>query len=167
MPTLYIMVGVAFSGKSTLSRKIAEYTNATLVSQDALWFEKEKELKLEDNSNNWKIIMALCEERMRSELSKGKSVVYDNTSLQFNERENLRNLAKSTNATAKVVYLDTPEEIQEKRWAENLLSNNRHNVEQKWIDKARTDLEIPQATEAPFIYTPDADIEDFLVRLTT
>lgn len=47
MPTLYIMCGVGFSGKSTLAKKIAEHTGAMLVSQDALYFEKEKELNLD------------------------------------------------------------------------------------------------------------------------
>jgi len=40
--TLYIMCGVGFAGKSTLAKKIAEYTGATLVSQDAMYFEKEE-----------------------------------------------------------------------------------------------------------------------------
>ncbi len=47
MPKLYIMSGVGFSGKSTLAKKIAEYTGATLVSQDGLFFEKEKEWKID------------------------------------------------------------------------------------------------------------------------
>lgn len=47
MSKLYIMSGVGFSGKSTLAKKIADHTDAALVSQDGLFFEKEKELGID------------------------------------------------------------------------------------------------------------------------
>ena len=43
MPKLYIMCGLAFSGKSTLARKIAEHTNSKLIAFDKLWVEKDKD----------------------------------------------------------------------------------------------------------------------------
>src|SRR3990167_7901222 len=57
---LYIMCGVGFSGKSTLAKQIAEHTGAVLVSQDALFFEKEKELNLDqDSDEKWRMILAV------------------------------------------------------------------------------------------------------------
>lgn len=43
MTNLYIMCGLAFSGKSTLARKIAERTGSRLIAFDKLWVKKEKE----------------------------------------------------------------------------------------------------------------------------
>lgn len=46
MSKLYIMCGLAFSGKSTLARKIAEHTNSKLIAFDKLWVEKDKDQHL-------------------------------------------------------------------------------------------------------------------------
>ena len=43
MSKLYIMCGLAFSGKSTLARKIAEHTKSKLIAFDKLWVEKDKD----------------------------------------------------------------------------------------------------------------------------
>ena len=39
MPTLYIMVGAGFAGKSTLAKAMADTLGIVLVSQDAHYFE--------------------------------------------------------------------------------------------------------------------------------
>ena len=76
--TLYIMCGLGFSGKSTLAKKISEYKNAALVGQDAIYFEKEKELDPTlTSAQEWELIWNIAIERVISELEKGKSVVYD------------------------------------------------------------------------------------------
>lgn len=36
------MRGLAFAGKSTLARKIAEYTGSKVIAFDKLWVEKDK-----------------------------------------------------------------------------------------------------------------------------
>jgi len=42
MSKLYIMCGLAFSGKSTLAIKIAAHTGSEIVAFDKLWMEEEK-----------------------------------------------------------------------------------------------------------------------------
>ena len=52
------MVGVGFSGKSTLAKKIAEHFDIPLISQDAMFFEKEKELNLDqDSDEQWRMLL--------------------------------------------------------------------------------------------------------------
>ena len=160
------MCGVGFAGKSTLAKKIAEYTGATLVSQDAMYFEKEEELKLDpDSDEQWRMILDMSQNRIREELSKGNSVVFDDTSLQVSHRDELRNIAQEIGAETKVVFLDTPIEIQKERQAQNKITSERHDVEQHHLDKAIEDLQPPTADEHVIVVKPGYDFSEIIPQL--
>lgn len=53
---LYIMCGLAFSGKSTLARKIAEHTGSKRIAFDELWVEKDKEQPVPKSDEGWRFI---------------------------------------------------------------------------------------------------------------
>ena len=166
MQKLYILCGVGFSGKSTLARKITEYKNAILVSQDDIWFEKAKECNLdEDSDEDWDMVLQISKQRVRDKLSHGNSVVFDHVNLRHSHREELRDVAKEYGAQAVVVYLDTSFDIQKERWLKNIETQERHNVEQKFLDEAIKELEIPHVSENTFIFTPDTDIAYWLDKL--
>lgn len=164
--TLYIMCGVGFSGKSTLAKKIAEYKNATLVSQDAIYFEKEKEWNLKEESDeDWGKVLAVSKERIIKNLLDGKSVVFDYVNVAHNEREQLKNLASGFKAEAVVIFLDTSIEVQRERQVRNRETQERHQVKQEWLDEAIKNLEIPLESEHAFIFTPETDLTDWLNKL--
>ena len=165
--TLYIMCGVGFAGKSTLAKKIAEHTGATLVSQDATYFEKEEEWENldPDSEEQWKMILDLSRAKMKDELKKGNSVVFDDTSLQISHRDELRLIAQETGAETKVVFLDTPIEIQKERQAQNKITGERHDVEQHHLDKAIEDLQPPTESENVIVVKPGYDFDDLMSQL--
>ncbi|MEK7606471.1 MAG: ATP-binding protein [Patescibacteria group bacterium] len=160
------MSGVGFSGKSTLSKKIAAHTGATLVSQDGLFFEKEKELNLnQDNGGHWRMLLDMCLERTRMLLSEGKSVVFDNINTQHQHREEVRAVALSVGAEPIVVFLDTPIEVQKGRQERSRITKERHDVKQEYLDQAIAELEIPGEDENVRIFKPDTDLNSFLANL--
>ena len=166
MTTLFIMCGVGFSGKSTLAKEIAKRTGAILMSQDEEFFQKQKELNLnEDNDDDWDMVVNICKEEIRKLLVQGKSVVFDHTNLTFGEREKLREIATSTGAKAIVIFLNTPEEVQVQRQQQNLTTANRHQVKQEYLEEAKRELEIPQPIENTLVVTPDTNIDNFLSDL--
>ena len=166
MPTLYIMVGVGFAGKSTLAKNISEYFKIPLVSQDALFFEKEKELNLdEDDDAQWQMLLNMCKQRIKELLSSGKSVVFDNVNLKKEHRDELREIAKEAISNAIIIYLDTPEEILNKRQDRNKVTRERHHVKQEYLDDAKAQLEIPTDDEGTYKFTPTTDLETFLKTL--
>ncbi len=166
MPTLYIMCGVGFSGKSTLAKQISEHTGAVLVSQDALFFEKEKELNLDqDSDDQWRMLLEMCKERIRQYLSEGKSVAYDSTNTRFEHREEIRKVAKLLGVPTKVIFLDTPIEVQKERQNKNLETGERHDVKQEYLDQAIAELEIPTESENTLTFKPNDTVEDFLKKL--
>ena len=64
-----------------------------------------------------------------------------------------------------VIFLDTPLEIQKERQNKNLLTKERHDVKQEYLDKAIQELEIPKEEENVLIFKPDTNIEEFLKQL--
>lgn len=166
MPILYIMVGVGFAGKSTLAKNIAEHFNINLVSQDVLFFEKEKELNLnEDDDGQWQMLLSMCKQRIKELMMSGKSVVFDNVNLKRAHRDELREIAKEVKGKAVVVYLDTPEEILNKRQDRNKVTRERHDVKQEYLDDAKIQLEIPTNDEDTYVFTHDMDSDAFLKLL--
>lgn len=166
MQTLYIMCGVGFSGKSTLAKKISEHTGAILISQDAMFFELEKNLNLNlDSDSDWKTLLGVCKERIRENLSAGKSVVFDNTNTRFEHREEIRGIANSLGVKSVVVFLDTPLEVQKERQLKNKETGERHDVKQEYLDQAITELEIPNESENVFSFKPNDDLKQFLSAL--
>ena len=74
MATLFIMCGLPFSGKTILSKKIAERFGIKGISYDELWKE------IHDNEGhdpNWEELCSIAEARIAAELKAGRSVVYD------------------------------------------------------------------------------------------
>jgi predicted kinase len=166
MKKLYIVCGVAFSGKSTLSKKIAEYKHATLVSQDSLWFEKKKELNLDpDSDQDWDMVLRLSKEVVRDTLVKGDSVVFDDISLKYSDRESLRNIAKECGAEVVLVYLDTPRNVQKERQIKNLETKERHDVPEELIHWGLEELELPKESEEAFVFKPETNLADWLSKL--
>ena len=160
------MVGLGFAGKSTLAKRIAEHLNIPIVSQDALFFEKKKELNLIENDDEmWRMLLNMCQQRIKELMASGKSVVFDNINVKRAHREELRKIAEEANGKAVVIYLDTPEEILNKRQDRNKVSRERHDVKQEHLDEAKAQLEIPTADEDTYVFTPEMDLDDFLNRL--
>jgi predicted kinase len=160
------MCGVGFSGKSTLAKKISEHTGAVLISQDGMFFELEKKLSLdEDSDEQWRMLLDMCKEKILENLKEGKSVVFDNTNTRFEHREELREFLKQVDVKTKVVFLDTPIEIQKQRQQKNKETGQRHDVKQEYLDQAIAELEIPTESENVLIFKPDTNLQEFLSNL--
>lgn len=160
------MVGVGFAGKSTLAKNIVERLNTTLVSQDALFFEKKKELNLvEDDDEMWRMLLDMCQQRIKELMTEGQSIVFDNVNLKRAHRDELRKIAREANGKAVVIYLDTPEELLNKRQDRNKISRERHDVKQEYLNDAKRQLEIPTADEDVYIFTPETDLDNFIKNL--
>ena len=166
MSILYIMCGVGFSGKSTLAKKISEIKHAELVSQDGMFFENEKELNLDLNDGaQWRMLLDMCKKKIYENLEAGKSVVFDNTNTRFEHREELREFVKPLVVKTKVVFLDTPLEVQKERQRNNLVTKERHDVKQEYLDEARKELEVPGENENTVIYKPGENMDNFVRSL--
>lgn len=166
MKTLYIMCGLGFSGKSTLAKAMGQHLNVPVVSQDEIFFKKKAELSsIKEDQEFWRVLLDMGEDELRQLLRQGQSVIFDSVNLSRNIRDELRALAKEAGAEAVVVYLDTPEYLLDERQAKNKVTKERHDVDQKDLDKAKKDLEPPTEDENVHVFRPDSDLQIFLGQL--
>ena len=154
---LYILCGLPFSGKTSLAKKIAEYTGAKLIAFDQLWLELGKDTNvapLLKGDEGWRLIRSVAKERIAENLKNSRSVVYDDINVKREHREELREVARKHGAIAIVVYVDTPLAIREEREKENLFTKRRHDVEPVNSKKPSLNLRNPDRQNRSLCFFP-------------
>lgn len=160
------MCGLPFSGKTTLAKTIVEKTGAKLIAFDKMWTDKKGELKPDlDRVEEWKIILNEAYIRIKKTLLANKSVVYDDISVREEHREVLRAIAKQSNASFVIVYLNTPMAEIKKREVKNRISKGRHEVESINFEKALAQWQTPVGEEGVIEYKPDMDLDVWIRNL--
>lgn len=167
---LYILCGEAFSGKSTLSKKIAEHFDAKIVGRDEIYFATEKILAFEhtpdeDDDSLWKNMWPLVLQGAKNHLLLGNSVVIDDNCLYLRERNELRAIAKEVGIESILIFLDIPPEVLKQRKEENKISKTRHDVPSAWLMEDSVLFERPAEAEHPIIYRSDMSFDDFISNL--
>jgi len=153
-------VRLAFSGKTTLAKKIAEHTGSTLIAFDQLWLELEKE-----GDEGWRLVRSVAKERIAESFKNSRSVVYDDVNVRREHREELREVATQHGAIAVVVYVDMPLAIREEREKENLLMKRRHDVDPVNAKKALDQFEEPGPPEHVIVFSSENNLEEWLGKL--
>ena len=161
-PTLYILSGLAFSGKSTLAKRLAEHVDAELVSFDPLWVENES--KIPDLKEGWQFIRELAKEKILSYLQSGRSVVFDDTNPRREHREEFVKLTVQVGAKSLVVFVDTPISVIRERMKANLKDPQRHDVSEEKFQNNVRQLESPGEDENYLVFLPTDSVEDWLKK---
>lgn len=147
-PTLYLMCGLPYSGKSTLACKLSRQTGFPIVSID----EVRESLgfywgKSEASPADWKRIYHAVEEQITRYLGTSTSVIYDSTNHDKASRRRLAELARNWNAQVIVLFVDTPVEVVEDRRESNLRSSERPHIPDHFYAAALASFEAPTAEE--------------------
>lgn len=167
MARVFIMSGLPFSGKTTLSKSIASHLGIPRISFDETWLEIEKEkgsIPGSDSVEQWKYICEVCEEKTKQLLESGTSVVYDNLGSTREQREKIKGLAGEAGAESKVIYVDIPKDEVTKRRERNLTVKERAQVSDENFDNALTQFEPPTESEDYLAYRPTEEINAWLER---
>jgi uncharacterized protein len=104
--TLFVLIGVQGSGKSTWARANAERLGATIVASDEIRNELESAgmdaMGLSDH------VFAILEERVARLLDRGRSVIVDATHARRAWRASVLDLARKRNARRVAIWFDLP-----------------------------------------------------------
>lgn len=167
-PTLYILCGLPFSGKTYLAKKIAAYTGSKLIAFDQLWLELEKDPNLPTptkGSDGWRVTRNIAKERIAQALNNNQCVIYDDINVQFAHRVELRELAEQCGATSVVIYVNTSDEIRAGRMKQNVVKKQRHDVESENLETALSQFEEPTADENVVLYNHSMDVDEWIGKL--
>lgn len=150
--TLYLTVGYPGSGKTTISRIIHELTGA-----EHIWADHERNTMFKtpthSHSENITLYNAL-NERTRTLLETGQSVIFD-TNFNFRkDREKLRRIAAKAGARTVVIWVKTPKDLARTRATE--LSHGQQtrvwgNMPVAHFERIAGNMEPPSADEQPVI----------------
>jgi predicted kinase len=145
MAKLVLMCGTSFSGKSTVARDLAPRLGATIVSLDEI--NERRGLWGGDGIpvEEWMRTHEIANAEVREGLSKGVSVVVDDTSSPRFLRDGWRSLAAELSAEFVLVYLDIDHDTIRRRRAENQLDPSRRDV--AVLEQHLADFEPPQPDE--------------------
>lgn len=160
-PTLYILCGLPYAGKSVLTTELIKRFGFEVGSVDIQINKYHFEVD-EMSQDDWGLVYSEAYENVKNKLINGKSVVFDMGHLKKSERETAKQIALACGAKYKIIYINTPKNIIEQRWAENKQTQIRGHLSRKALDNAYNLWEEPTADESPIIYNTDMNIASWV-----
>jgi predicted kinase len=158
---LYILTGLPYSGKTTLTKELVKRCGFGSVSMDdvmeARGYEAEK-MTQED----WNSVYSEGYEKLKNLLSKGKTVILDLGNLKRSERKTAKLIAESLHSSYKLIYLNIPVDQIKDRWAKNNETNERNQLEQITLDRELNMFEKPTADENYITYNQSMDLDKWI-----
>lgn len=156
-PILVVLCGRSFSGKSTLASRLRTELGATVVSLDDINAERGLTSGSGIPIEEWSRTMVTAHERAEASLSRGVSVIVDDTSSPRFLRDGWRELGARTGAQASVVYIDTPVSESVSRHAHNRATGERMDVTDEVLREHLATFEAPASDEHPILMSDFGD----------
>ena len=159
MPTLYILCGLPFSGKTTLARHILAardmgYVNMDQVKADEGFFVSDDQVPDADWSGIYDVVHASLLMPLRLK----RDVLYDASNLTRKERDEMRDLVTTRGFEAKLIYVASPEATVRQRWLDNRTNRTRFDLPSVVFDEAIETFEEPSRDEGAIVYAPTQDV---------
>ncbi len=116
-PALIALCGLAFSGKSTIARQVAQELDAELVSCDAINAERGFDGGKAMDDGEWEKTSLMAAARAGAALADGRGVVVDDTFSHRFLRDRFRAVAGAAGVPFVLLFVDTPLAVIEARIA--------------------------------------------------
>lgn len=162
-PTLYILTGLPYSGKTTLTNELVKRFGFKTASVDDIMDERglDSDTMVQED---WNAVYSEAYERLKANLAKGNSVIFDMGHLKFSERESSRRMAESLGANCKLIYINTSSNETRKRWVENETTKERGQLSDRGMKVALSQFQEPTADENPIIYNQGMDLDVWIEK---
>ena len=158
MPTLYILCGLPFSGKTTWGTHIAAHVGGLLISQDAIALEHHTKT---GQWLEWAEGMRLMEQKAAQALREGRSVVCDSLYETRAMRDQAKAVAAACGANAVLFYLNTPRRLIQRRAQANEITRERHPFSPGGFSEIAAVFQVPDAAEGAREISPQTGTLDF------
>lgn len=162
----YILVGLPFSGKTTLSKAISEKLEIPRVNLDEVKFEMGFEGVSDDDMTHaqWKEIFDETDRKVVEHLKQGKSVLHETSWTKRWKRDRARKLATDLGIDSVAIYVKVTKEVAKERWLKNREKQQRFDLPEDVFDEAVKEFEIPTEEENLLIYDQTLPIDEWISR---
>lgn len=161
MAMLYILTGLPYSGKTTLTNELVKRFGFDRVSTDDVIDARGYDVEAMAQED-WDSVYAEGYDKLIKLLMEGKTVVLDLGNLMRSERNTARRIAESLGCEYKLIYLDVPVcEIKE-RWAKNEVTQERGQLDEVTLERALGMFEEPASDECYVTYNQQMDLNKLL-----
>lgn len=163
-PTLYIMCGLPFSGKTVLTKKLVDKSGLAYVNLDEIKFSHGFEWIEDDQMTeaDWKKIFAMAYTQTLKFLEDGKSVIFDCANQDRTARDELRKLAEPSQYPTKVIHMHIPLDIIKQRYLTNKETKERFDLPERIFQAAIDTYEIPTADENVISFDENTNVDDWI-----
>jgi len=164
-PEMFILTGISFSGKSCLARAISKTLGIPIIDPDGIAHESGSGLSggfLSDA--HWAVFHGEAEERVARLLEAGRSLVYDTTAFNQQQRQRLKDLAGRYNAAQVLIWVSTSREEARRRWERNNETRERFAVHVEDFDMVANHFEPPGDGEPHLEYDGTQDLAHWTLQ---
>src|SRR5579885_1361894 len=159
MARVYILCGLAFSGKTTLAKVLDQRLGLSRVSIDEINTARGVGLRNAwITPEDWDLTYAESYRQLEEHLRAGRSVLSDAGNFNRAERDKARAIAAHSDADALVIYVTTPEPIARQRWLRNRLTHERNDIRDDYFEIGIQMFEPPTADENALFYRNEQDV---------
>lgn len=160
--TAYATCGLAFSGKSTIARRLAADLDLALISLDAINDERGFDGGAVIDDSEWERTSLISMERLAAALAAGRSALVDDTHAMRVLRDRARRVAQAHEARFVLVHVETPLETIQARRRHNDETRARMAITDAVFDDHVARFEPPEPDEPLVRIASDAELEAFL-----
>lgn len=159
--TLYVLCGIPYAGKSTLTKELVKRFGFKVTSMDEVMDEKHMDSETM-TQEDWNEVYSEGYERLKKNLQEGSSTILDLGNLKRSERNTARAIAESLGAGSKLIYINTPvEEIMARR-SRNQETRERGHLEEVSMKRALDMFQEPTEDENPIVYNQETNLDQWV-----
>jgi predicted kinase len=162
--TLYLLCGLAFSGKSTLAAAISRYTGAAVVSLDEINASRGLYGGMGIPDEEWGRTHAEALRLVDVAFQEARSVIIDDTNCFRFLRDNYREVADRHGVPSVVIHVDAPLGLALSRMRANELNPSRASIMESVMLDLVEKFEWPAADERVLVFPADADLAAWVAR---
>jgi predicted kinase len=164
LPTVYLLCGLPFSGKTTLAQTLAQRCGFVHVDVDGM--ARDKGLRPDQGISEvlWAQVFDAAYQRLLTLLASGKSVLFDAVNYDRKGREHIRSLVQPSGNPVRVIYVVAPMADIERRREESQRRSERAGVRDEDLQWLIDKFEAPTTDEDVIVYDGSVSAEEWINR---
>ena len=162
MKRLFMMCGIAFSGKTTVAKQLSQALSCAYVSLDDINAERGLHGGEGIAVEEWERTHSIALQRMRNLMGRSQDLVLDDTNCFRWLRDRYRQSARENGYSAELIYLDVPLQVVQARIVENSVTASRRSIELNRFAEHVREFEVPHADEAATVFRNPEDVSRWI-----